>query len=71
MSFGVGRRGSSDPVLLGLWQRPAAVTQIQPLAWELPYGAGVALKSKKKQKTKTKKNKFGLFPLQLIHEDVV
>ena len=27
--------------------RPAAVALIQPLAWELPYDAGVALKKKK------------------------
>ena len=25
-----------DPALLWLWWRPAAVAQIQPLAWELP-----------------------------------
>ena len=30
-----------------LWLcRPAAVAPIQPLAWELPYASGVALKSK-------------------------
>ena len=27
-----------------LWRRPAAAAQIQPLARELPYAAGVALK---------------------------
>ena len=37
-----------DPALLWLWCRPAAVAQIRPLAWELPYVAGGALKSKKK-----------------------
>ena len=52
MSCGVGRRHSSDPALLWLWRRPAAVAQIQPLAWETPYAAGAALKSGKK---KTKK----------------
>ena len=44
MSCGVGRRHSSDPALLWLWCRPAAVAPIQPLAWELPYAAAVALK---------------------------
>ena len=39
-----------DPVLLWLWSRPAAVAPIQPLAWELPYAVGMALKSKKKEK---------------------
>ena len=50
MSCGVGRRHGSDPTLLGLWRRPAAVALIRPLVWEPPYGAGVALKSKKKKK---------------------
>ena len=31
-----------------LWRRPAAVVLIQPLAWELPYIKGVAIKRKKK-----------------------
>ena len=34
-----------------LWCRPAAVVLIQPLAWELPYAEGAALKSKKKKPT--------------------
>ena len=38
-----------------LWCRPAAAALIQPLSWELPYAAGVALKSKKKKKKKKKK----------------
>ena len=50
MSCGVGLRYSWDPVLLWLWQRPAAVVPIRPLAWELPYAAGVALKRRKKKK---------------------
>ena len=44
MSYGVGYKRSSDLVLLWLWHRPAAVAPIQPLAWEPPYAAGVALK---------------------------
>ena len=32
----------------------AAVAPIQPLAWELSYAMGVALKRKKKKKKKTK-----------------
>ena len=39
-----------DPTLLWLWRRPAAVSLIQPLAWELPCAVSVALKSKKKKK---------------------
>ena len=48
----VDRRHGSDPVLLGLWCRPAAIAPILPLAWEPPYAVGAALKRKTK-KTKT------------------
>ena len=50
MSCGVGHRGSLNPVLLGLWYRPAAMALIHPLAWEPPYVMGRALKKKKKKK---------------------
>ena len=46
MSCGVGCRHGLDPVLLWVWCRPADVALIHPLAWELPYAAGVALKHK-------------------------
>ena len=49
MSCGVGHRLDSDPVLLWLRCRPAAVAPIQPLAQELPHAMGMALKKKKKQ----------------------
>ena len=39
VSCGVGRRRGSDPVLLWLWCRPAAVAPTGPLAWEPPYAA--------------------------------
>ena len=52
MSCGVGHRHGSDPALLWLWCRPAATAQIGPLAQELPYAAGVALKKKQKQTNK-------------------
>ena len=42
---GVGRRCALDPALLWLWCRPEDVVLIQPLAWELPYAVGAALKS--------------------------
>ena len=47
---GVGHSLSSAPTLLWLWCRLAAAAPLQPLAWELPYAMGVALKSKKKKK---------------------
>ena len=50
MSSGAGRRSGSDPTLLCLRHRPAAVALIQPGNFqELPYVAGVALKSINKQ----------------------
>ena len=52
MSCGVGHRRGSDPMLLWLWCRPAAVALIGPLAWEPPYATGAALKTQKDQKKK-------------------
>ena len=56
MSSGVGRR-HSDPVLLWLWRRPAAVALIRPLAWEPPYAKSAALERKKKKKKKKERKK--------------
>ena len=51
MSSGVGCRRGLDPV----WLWPAAAAPVRLLAWELPYAAGAALKSKTNQsKTKQK-----------------
>ena len=47
MSCDVGGKCSSD--LVSLWCRPAATAQIRPLAWELPYALGAALKKPKKK----------------------
>ena len=49
MSYGVGHRHGSDPSLLWLWCRSAATAPIRPLARELPYAAGVALKKERKE----------------------
>ena len=43
-------QGVEDLALLWLWCRPAAIAQIQPLAWELSDAADVALKKQKKKK---------------------
>ena len=43
-------RHRSYPSLLWLWRRPAAAAPVQPLAWELTYAPGVALKRKKKKR---------------------
>ena len=53
MSCGVGHRCSLDPNLLWLWCRPAAVALIRPLAGELPYAVGVALKRREKKPVKS------------------
>ena len=44
LPWAVGHRRGSDPMLLWLWRRLAAVAPIRPVAWEPPYAAGVALK---------------------------
>ena len=46
----IGHRLSSDPKFLWLWHRPVAAALILPLAWELPYDMGMALKTKKRKK---------------------
>ena len=52
MNCGVVLRHGSDPVRLWLCLWLAAVTPISPLAWELPYATGAALKKQKKKKKK-------------------
>ena len=60
MSCGVGQRHGSDPALLWLRRRPAAVALIRPLAWEPPYAMDVAPKSKTKQNKEEKKRNINL-----------
>ena len=58
---GVGHRRGSDLTLLWLWCRPGGATLMRPLAWELPYAAGTALKNQEKiQKKMTKEAKIRL-----------
>ena len=59
----IGHKRTSDPVLLWLCCRPAAIALIWPPAWEPPYATCVASKrqTKKKTKTKTKNTCFLLF----------
>ena len=47
MSFGVGCRRGSDPMLLWPWCTPVATAPIRPLAWEPPYAMGMALEMAK------------------------
>ena len=45
-----GHRSSSNLALLWLWHRTDTAAPIQPLAWELQYAMGVALKKDQKKK---------------------
>ena len=56
MSYGVGRRRGSDPVLLWLWHRLVATAPNRPLAWEPPHATGAAQEMAKKRPEKKKKN---------------
>ena len=49
VSCGVGHRPGSDLALLRLWCRTAAAAPVRPLAWEIPYAMGVALKRKREK----------------------
>ena len=60
MGSGIGHRRSSDPKLLCLWHRLAAIAPIRPLAWEPPWALGAALKEQKNKKQKTKNKKIKL-----------
>ena len=52
VSCGVGCRHGSDPELLWLWCRPAAIAPIRPLAWEPPHASGAAQEMAKRLKKK-------------------
>ena len=47
--FRILRAIKMGEILLWLWCRLAAAAQIPPLAWELPYATGAALKSREKK----------------------
>ena len=55
LSCDVRCRHGLDPVLLWLWRRLAAAAPIWPLAWELPYATGAALKKEKTRKKNLEK----------------
>ena len=57
MSCGVSSKRSSDPALLWLWCRPAAIALIQSLAWEPPYATGTAPKRQNNNNNNNNNNK--------------
>ena len=59
MSCSVGRRRGSDPTLLWLQCRPAAVALIGPLAWEPPYAAGFLPKKTKRRRRRRRSRSSG------------
>ena len=56
MSCGVGHRHSSEPTLLWLWRKSAAVAPIWSPAWVSPYASLKKQKKKKKKNLKKKNN---------------
>ena len=67
MSCGVGFSCSLDLVLLWLWHRPAATAPIQPLAWELSYATGAAVK---KEKEKEEKKMLRFIPPIVLENEI-
>ena len=55
----------SDPALLRLWYKPAAVAPVQLLTWEFPFASVVALKRPKKKKKK-EKEKVEIYFLKVL-----
>ena len=56
VSCGRGQRHGLDPMLLWLCCRPADTAPIWPLAWELPYAKGAAIKKSKAKKKKRERH---------------
>ena len=73
MSCGVGCGRGVDLVMLWLRRSPEAIALIHPLAWELPYAAGAALKKKtnKKKKIKEEFSSFSIFWMILFRIGVI
>ena len=69
VTCGVGHRQGSDPELLWLWCRPAAIAPIRPLSWKPPYAAGAALEKIKKKKIRNSRSGAVEMNLTSIHED--
>ena len=66
MSCDTGRKCGSDLLLLWPWCMRAARALIQPLAWELPYAIGGALKRKKRKNVTGCCRGAGVIPAQWV-----
>ena len=51
--------------MLWLWRRLTAAAPIQPLAWELSYAAGAAIKKKRQQQQKKYHICMSVYHLQI------
>ena len=71
MSCGVGFRSSSDLAWLWPWHRSAATARIGPLAWELPYAVGVAIKIFLKKSELPIRNCHHSLTTQLFDRDLI
>ena len=65
MSYGVGRRCGSDPVLLRLWHGGGGKPKITPLPGE-PQWAASAAKKKPPKKKKKKKRKWQIVTIKMV-----
>ena len=72
MSCAVDCRLGSDPALLWLWCRPAAIAPIRLLAWEPPYAVGSGprkdKKTKRQQQQQQQKKGLKLIKLEMKKE---
>ena len=59
MTYGVACQCSSDSAVPWLWHRLEATSLIRPLAWELPYATGVALKMKERKEGREEEREEG------------
>ena len=59
MSCGVGHRGARSCIAVAVVERLAVAAPIGPLAWELPYATGAALKSKKEKEEREREREDG------------
>ena len=51
-----------------MWCRPAAVALIGPLAWEIPYAVGMAIKKNKERKKEKRRGSRGNLDIPKVTE---
>ena len=71
MSCGVGHTRGSDPTLMWLWRKPAAIAPIRPLVWEPPYATGAALEKAKRQQQQQQKLSNGFKSVKIEFDNIL